>query len=197
MLEFLNRLRNFDPKKLTPAQIALGIVAIIVVLAVLNFILNLANTLLPFILVGAALYFGYNWLSSRSEAMPQRKSRNQRVVEEAEKARGVVQTTAVMSEEASDTVDERYQDVQEVARNAPVANLTDHETSESEEERRLRVEQVVNPETGFKEPNISRLIEQEEEKLRDMDKVNDDVLAQIEERRRRLLSQKGNDESSS
>jgi hypothetical protein len=59
--------QTFDPKKITPQQAIIGILVLVVVLGVFNFILNLANTLLPFVIGGAALYFGYQWLTSRSE----------------------------------------------------------------------------------------------------------------------------------
>ncbi len=65
-------------------------------------------------------------------------------------------------------------------------NEAEEVTVEVAEEDNLVVKQVVNPETGFKEPDITRLIEHEEAKLKEADKVNDDIMAQIEARRKRL-----------
>lgn len=173
MLDILNRIRKFDPRELTPAQIALGVVALIVVLAVLNFILSLANTLLPIALIGGAVYFGYRWMNSRSEALPEQKSKSQKVVEEAANNRQKAQQKAepervVMTVEDDTRADAAAQEA-------------------TEAKKPLMVEQQINPETGFKEPNIERLVEKEQEKMAEMDRVNDDVMAQIEARRKRLL----------
>jgi hypothetical protein len=66
------------------------------------------------------------------------------------------------------------------------------ETSpQDESDEKLVVKQIVNPETGFKEPDIARLIEHEEAKLKEADQVNDAVLAQIEARRKRLQNKGG------
>ena len=59
------------------------------------------------------------------------------------------------------------------------------------EDEKLVVKQIINPETGFKEPDISRLIEREEQKLKEIDRNNEEVLSQIEQRRRRLLGKDG------
>lgn len=176
MQNLIRRLLSIDPRKLTPAQIALILIGVIVVLAVLNFLLSLATTLIPLVVIGAAVYFGYRWLSSRSEALPEQKSRGEQIVEEAEANRQAArQKTATATEQVSVPMQ--------------ATALADDEP----QQRNLRVEQVVNPETGFAEPNIERLIAEEERKLQEVDQVNDDVLAQIEARRKRLLG-KADDE---
>lgn len=184
MQNLIRRLLNFDPRKLTPAQIALIVIGVIVALAVLNFLLSLANALLPVILVGALGYFGYRWLSSRSEELPaqKRQSRSEQVVAEAEdnrknarrQAEAPAQVQVVAPQAAADS--------------AP-ANATLEPDQDQDEQRNLQVEQVVNPDTGFKEPNIERLIAEEERKLKEIDENNEDVLSQIEARRKRLLGQ--------
>jgi hypothetical protein len=177
MLDFINRVRNFDYRDLTPTQIVLGIAALVVGLWIVAQVVNLVLTLAPIAIAGLALYFVYQWLSSRSEDLPEEatKSKAQAKVDEAlaniEKAESAQQSEAT-----------------EAAARATVA-------TEDTPERRLEVEQVVNPETGFKEPNISRLIEREEEKMREQDKITDEVMAQIEARRKRLLEQRNKEDS--
>ena len=185
MQNFIRRLINFDPRKLTPAQIDLIVIGIVVALAVLNFLLSLANTLLPIVLIGAIGYFGYRWLSSRSEELPpeQRQSRSERVVAEAENNRKPTRRKQDQVTVETSTESTRAQATQ----NTPTQY-------EEDSERNLQVEQVVNPETGFKEPNIERLIAEEERKLKEIDESNEDVLAQIEARRKRLLNQSDDDQ---
>ena len=148
MLDFINRVRNFDYRELTPTQIVLGIAALIIGLWLVAQVVNLVLGLAPIAIAGLALYFIYQWLSSRSEDLPEEatKSKAQAKVDEAlanvERAEASQQSEAVQA--------------------ATQASATDDTP-----ERRLEVEQVVNPETGFKEPNIERLIEREQEKLRE------------------------------
>ncbi len=175
MLDFINRIRNFDYRDLTPTQIVLGVAALIIGLWLVAQVVNLVLALAPIAIAGLALYFVYQWLSSRSEDLPDeaKMSNAQAKVDEAlanvERAKTAQQTEAA-SQAASMTTD----------------------TPES----RLQVEQIVNPETGFKEPNIERLIEREEEKLREQEKITDDIMAQIEARRKRLFEQQGDNDDS-
>lgn len=155
MFNLLNRIRNFDIRKITPTQIVLGVIAVIIILAILNFFISLANALLPIAVLGLIAYFGYRWLSSRSPAEV--------------KTTMAQQTQTVSRQEA----------------------MLEPESDEVVAERRMKIEQIVNPETGFKEPDITRLMAEEEERLRKADEVNDQIMAQIEARRRRL--QKGDE----
>ena len=68
MFELFNRLRNFDIRKITPVQMIIGVVAAVIVLGVLNFVLQIANTLLPIAIIAVLAYFGYQWLSSRQDS---------------------------------------------------------------------------------------------------------------------------------
>ncbi len=157
MFNFINRLRNFDIKKITPVQVAIGIVVAVVVLGVLNFLLSLANTLLPLLLGGAALYLGYQWLTSRSEDVD-------------------AKLNAIKREEAL-----------EKAKTAPESKTKPVTQAHEERVSRLSVEQLENPETGIKETNMQLLLEREEALKKAEDEVKQNVQAQIEERRKRLL----------
>lgn len=175
ILNIWNRVRKFDPSKLTPIQIIVGIAGGIVVLWViaqaLAFLLNFLFMLMIPALVIVVAYFAWTLMRSRSEDIPEemKKSEKEKSVEEA-----IANVKAALSAE----------------------NLSDEaETNTAqeveEEEVPLAIAQVVNPETGFKEPDIERLIEHEEQKLKDADKVNEDILSQIEARRKRLLGKNG------
>jgi membrane protein implicated in regulation of membrane protease activity len=193
MLDFINRVRKFDPRKLTPMQIIVGAAMVIVGLFVLFKIIQLAFTLLPIALGVLVIYVAYRWLSSRSEDIPEEatKSRNQKMVDEA-----LENVKAAASGLLGSKDEEKEPEAAEAAEVVVVDEMeldTEDEAiaveeAEEDEHFNLSIEQVVNPETGFKEPDISRLIEREEEKLKEADRVNDDVLSQIEERRRRLLN---------
>ncbi len=172
-----NRIRKFDPRRLTPMQIILGIATAIIALwlvgVVLNAIMAIFNFLVPVAIVVVAGYFGYQWLSNRAARMPEQvstKSKKERVVEDA-----VANVEAAESE---------------------TQFIVEETVSESveEEDDPLVIKQVVNPETGFKEPDIARLIEREEAMLKEADEVNDSVMSQLEARRRRLLGQEGEDQ---
>ncbi len=162
-----NRIRKFDPRKLTPMQIVLGVATAIIVIwligVVLQAIMAIFNFLVPVAILTIVGYFGYQWLRSRAENLPDdvQKSKQEREVE-----------AAVANVEAA-------------ASGQPITI----EESEEAADDPLVVKQVVNPETGFKEPDIARLIEREESMLKEADEVNDAVMSQIEARRRRLLGQ--------
>ena len=176
MLKFINRIRKFDVRKLSPLQMVVaaagGIIVLWVIAQLLSLLLTILNFIMPIAASILAAYLAYNWFSSRSEDIPEeaKKSKDEKLVEEA---LATVQA----------------------AQSGEILNLEEEEQEDDEvyEERtyNMEVAQIVNPETGFKEPDISRLIEREQEKLKEADKVNDDVLSQIEERRRRLREKKG------
>lgn len=160
LMNMWNRIRKIDLRKLTPVQIVLGIAAAIVALWLVSQVVGLLLSLLPLAALVLIGYFGFRWLSSRSEDIPEEATRSR-------KAR---------------TVDEAVANVS-AAEEGQVTR-----TDETEDDA-LTVKQIVNPETGFKEPDISRLVEREEEKLREADRINDEVMSQLEERRARLLAQ--------
>lgn len=176
------RLKRFDFRELTFTQIFFGIAGFLVALwgigLVLNFILGILNILGPLALISMVLFMGYRWSQSRAEELPDemKKSKKERAVDEA--------------------VANVQEHLKETGQDEAVSEGSRIEVSEAEEvlvetaeADNLIVKQIVNPETGFKEPDISRLIEHEEAKLKDADKVNDDIMAQIEARRKRLKNQ--------
>ncbi|QPC83491.1 hypothetical protein G4Y79_03660 [Phototrophicus methaneseepsis] len=163
MLELLNRIRNFDYRKLTPTQIIIGIAVTIIALWLLSQLVSLLTSLVPIAILVLILYFGFRMLNNRSEA--------------AEDAA------------ATRTADDNVRTVE-----ATVTDVADTETMPAEEAaaaeeefhvRRLRVEPKVNPKTGLPEADLSRLEELEQQ----TEKVTDDVMAQIEARRRRLMGE--------
>jgi len=189
-MNFVKRIREFDYRNMTPLQIVAAIAGVIVAIWLIVQIINLALTLAPLAIAGGALYFLYRWLSSRSEDIPAEasKSRKERAVEEALENVAAAKATQAGEIVESEVVVERVvesTDESESEEEIPMPETTQNEN--------LGVQQIINPDTGFKEPDISRLIEQEEEKLKEADRVNDEVLAQIEARRRKLRGQQ-NDE---
>lgn len=181
-LNVWERLKRFDFRELTATQIFFGIAGFIVALWAigwaLSLILGILNFIAPVALVAMALFMGYRWSQSRAEDLPDelKKSKKERKVDEA--------------------VANVQEHLKETGQDEAVNEGSRIEVSEAEEvvvemaeEDNLVVKQIVNPETGFKEPDITRLIEHEESKLKEADKVNDDIMAQIEARRNRLKKQ--------
>jgi len=176
-----DRLKRFDFKELTFTQIFFGITGILVALwifgQILSFILGILNIVGPLALVSMVLFMGYRWSQSRAEDLPDemKKSKKQRKVDEA---LANVQANLDDSKQADTSDDNRIE-----------VSQAEEVTVEIAEEDNLVVKQIINPETGFKEPDLSRLIEYEEAKLKEADQVNDDIMAQIEARRNRLKNQ--------
>src|SRR5690348_12686828 len=89
LLNIWDRVRKFDPRSLTPAQIIVGIAAILVAVwgigLAMSAIMWLLNIIMPFALLVVAGYFGYNWLKSRNENLPAEamKSDKEKRVDEA------------------------------------------------------------------------------------------------------------------
>jgi heme/copper-type cytochrome/quinol oxidase subunit 1 len=163
MMNFLRRISRIDLRKLTPTQIALGILGIIVILAVLNFVLSLAQTLLPIAALALVAYLGYQWLTSRDN--------NKTMVD-------------TIAEEKTAGADSQVQTVVESKTQTATQNSTEDMQAASQ---RLGVEQVTNPETGFKEADLARLEAEEKQRLVDKKAEEDAIQAQLEERRKRLL----------
>lgn len=186
LLNLWQRIRAFNFRELSTTQIVVGVTGLIVVLwliaQLLSFIAGLLNIVAPIAIIAMIAYFGYSFLRSRSEDIPDaaRKSQRERDVEDA-----------VAAYQANlDNLDPVV-DIDNAATVAVIDADTleqSTETSDSDSDD-LAIKQIVNPETGFKEPDISRLIEHEEQKLKEATQVNDDIMAQIEARRKRLQNQ--------
>ena len=176
-LDMWKRVRSIKWRELEPWQIVLIIVGALVAIYL---IVQIVQTLfLPAIALGV-IYAAYQFLTSRSEDIPDeaKKSRRQRNVEEAvknvEAAKSGEVLTAVEAAEANleDKLDEAPDESDAFTEEESTANLI--------------VKQVVNPDTGFKEPDIARLIDLEEKRLAETDKATEDIMAQLEARKRRL-----------
>lgn len=182
ILTVWERIKRFDFRELTFTQIFFGITGILVALwivgQILSFILGILNIIGPLALLSMVLFMGYRWSQSRVEELPDemKKSKKEREVDEA---------IANVQQHLKDTGQEEDADED----NRIEVSQAEEVVVEQSEEDNLLIKQVVNPETGFKEPDITRLIEHEEEKLKEADKVNDDIMAQIEARRNRLKNQ--------
>lgn len=200
-------------KNLTPAKVLLGIAAVIIIIAIVNFLVNLANMLLPFAIGAVILYFGYQWMTSRNEDQAikqqmQQQTKTAQTDQQENSVRSVVDairssitgsdddadadesvTVTVESDQAvttEDTIGEAE---------APAERLKTDDTTEDDDSlanmvinnrhNSMKVPEVVNPKTGLREPDISRLEEQEKQDA----EVTDAVLSQLEERRRRLLGE--------
>lgn len=204
MFDLINRLRQIDFRELTPMQIAVLVAGVIIGVWLIGQVLALLASLLPIAIAIIVLYFGFQWLTSESDEIPTeaKQTRQQRTVNEAiqnvlnfrnnnnaeEKEKEKPQAAAQATPQASPAVT-----VSNLFGQTPqeeVAEVPEEEVQAEEPKFNLSVEQIVNPETGFKEPNISRLIEQEEEKLKQMDQEADEIMSQLEARRQRLLNQR-------
>jgi hypothetical protein len=185
ILNIWDRLRKFDPRNLTPAQIIVGIAAILVgfwaIGLAMSAIMWLLNIIMPFALLTVAGYFGYNWLKSRSENLPAEamKSDKEKRVE-----------AAMANVEAVKRGEDPSQKAKTVNVLEDEATMIEASPADDSDDK-LVIKQIINPETGFKEPDIARLVEHEEAKLKEIDKVNDAVLSQIEARRKRLQNKGG------
>ncbi len=184
ILNVWERVKRFDFQELTATQIFFGIAGFLVALWaigwVLSFILGILNFLGPLALISMVLFMGYRWSQSRADSIPDemKKSKKERDVEEA---------VANVQAHLKETGQEEAEAVDSGSRIE--VDEAEEVTVQAAEEDNLIVKQIVNPETGFKEPDITRLIEHEEAKLKEADKVNDDIMAQIEARRKRLKNQ--------
>lgn len=163
------RITEFDPKKVTPTQIVIGIIVFIVALALINFVLSLAQALLPVAVLALLVYLGYQWLSSR-DPQEDKVVKPGRVQQEATEDDSQAQTTLGEALEAR------------------------QKTEADEAARRLRVEQVANPDTGFMEADLARLEAEEQARLAQKEADERAIQEQLEERRRRLL--KGDEDAS-
>ena len=184
ILNVWERIKRFDFRELTFTQIFFGITGILVALwlmgQLLSFILGILNIIGPLALISMVLFMGYRWSRSRAEELPDdlTKSKKEREVEEA-----VATVQAHLKETGQDVEEDGDVD------NRIEVDESEEVTVEVAEEDNLIIKQIVNPETGFKEPDITRLIEHEEAKLKEADKVNEDIMAQIEARRKRLKNE--------
>lgn len=171
------RVRSIKWRELEPWQIVLIVVGALVAIYLVIQIVRLL--FLPAIALGV-IYAAYQFLTSRSEDIPDemKKSRRQRNVEEAVKNVEAAKSGEVLTavEAAESNLEDKLDEVPD----------EEDVFVETESTANLIVKQVVNPETGFKEPDINRLIDLEEKRLAEADKTTEDIMAQLEARKRRL-----------
>ena len=193
-------------------------VATLAALAVMGTIFQLIQTILPFLIVGAGVYAGYRWVLSDTAAPTADEVEEQArgLFSRFRKTKDAVETTmkvgAVLSDlqgkaTGTSTESDKSDVVQGkvVAKAEPVADdqsASEEDVAEVEATLNKIKQSIESDEDGEIEfndrdvviskddvvtPDISRL----EEKEKEIPQVTDNVLSQIEERRRRL--QEGRD----
>ena len=196
-------------------KLVLITIATIAALAVMSFIVQFIQTVLPFVIVAAGVFAGYKWVLSDTAAPTAdeveeqarglfsrfRKSKDAvektmkvgavisdlqekfdgkdedvvkgEVVTKAETVEPVAEAQVVAEEEVEDDTDETEQVLNEIKQSVE---------SDPEGQIEFKDGDVVISKDDLVQPDTSRL----EEKAKEEPKVTDNVLSQIEERRRRL-----------
>jgi len=95
-MNLLKRITEFDYRKLTPVQIVIGLITVVVVLSIVQFLLNLATTLLPLVILGVLAYFGFRYFTTDRD--------KDEVVEATNTTQNVSQTTNTQEDSISTTV---------------------------------------------------------------------------------------------
>ena len=193
-------------------KLIIVVIATIAALAVMSTIVQLVQAVLPFVIVAAGVYAGYRWVLSDSAAPTAdeveeqarglfsrfRKTKDavettmkvgsvindltgQSDSKDEKKEEDVVQGQAVKKEEEAESVDEVEEDAEEQVEEA-LSEIKESMESNPEGEIEFKDRDVVISKDDVVQPDTSRL----EEKEKEEPKINDNVLAQIEERRRRL-----------
>lgn len=197
-------------------KLVIVVIATIAALALMNVAVQLITTILPFLIVAGGVYAGYRWVLSDTAAptadeveeqakglfarfrrtkeaaetvvkvgsMMNDLSGKSQTKEKKEKA-DVVQGQVLTQKAEAPVVEVEAEEPAEVVNSSPPVAVTP-DTNEDEETRDGPVEfkdkDVLIDSKDFLQPDTSRL----EEKEKEVPKVTDDVLSQIEERRRRL-----------
>lgn len=170
--------------KITPVKVFLGLAFFIIAVNLLGLILGIFQALLPFAVIAVVGYYGYQFLqSSRGQELLQnaRKTAEQSApVIQGETVKTKAQTSDKQTVERVESAATRLEDI------ATGEAGTETDAAEESPASRLTVPEKVNPETGLAEPDLERLMEKEQQKLNEANKVNDNVLAQLEARKKRL-----------
>ncbi|MGB1286883.1 MAG: hypothetical protein ACPG7F_10150 [Aggregatilineales bacterium] len=177
-LDFESIIERFT-RNLTPAKIIIGILVLVIALAVLNFLVGLATTLLPIAVLAIVAYFGYQWLNSRTDTLLSGRTEKQAVETEADhamKADVTRQDDAAIADTAHKLSVEAQDSSSDVISGA-VFSKNDS----------MKIPPKINEKTGLPEADISRLEQAEQESV----EITDSVMAQLAERRKRLLGEDG------
>jgi uncharacterized membrane protein len=162
MFDLINRIRNFDVRKVTPVQWVMVVIGVIVALWVLNTLISIAISLMPVVVIGVVVFLAYRVLSSRAE-----------------------DTRDIQQEKREENIQQAASSTQRAAQQVNTVMAT--KVDKVEDSTRLSADAAVNPATGFTEVDLTRLAEKEETILKQSQPDADEVARQLEERRKRLL----------
>ncbi len=200
-------------------KLVIVVLATLAALAVMSTMVQLIQTILPFLIVGAGIYAGYRWVLSDAPAPTSEEVEEQArgVFSRFRGAKKAVETTMKVGDALADLGEtaepkerrrrrqtkapaepkpaETVQRAEAPAEAAPAVKATRAEKAEQVKQTldsdpkgaiEFKDQDVVISNDDIILPDISRL----EEKEKEAPKVTNNVLAQIEERRRRLESGK-------
>ena len=166
--------------------IAIGTLA---ALAVMGILMQLIQTVLPFLIVAAGLYIGYRWVLSDSAAptADEVEEQTRGFFSRFRRTKQAVETTmkagAVINELKPEKKPRRRRQADAVIP-SQAAEVQDKSDTAAEGKIEFKDGDVIISKDDLVQPDISRL----EEKEKETPQVNNSVRAQIEERRRRLQS---------
>ncbi|MCY4071294.1 MAG: hypothetical protein OXG60_08335 [Chloroflexi bacterium] len=195
-------------------KLLIVILGTLAALAVMSTMVQLIQTVLPFLIIGTGIYIGYRWALSDAEAPTadevqeqargwfDRFRRSKQAVETTVKVGAALQEAGEKADKVRKTADAVVAGEVSKVRSAKAPGdeaAAQDEAGEAGQAAKVRqVKAALKSEAGgaieFKDrdvviskddvvqPDISRL----EEKEKEEPEVNDNVMAQIEERRRRL-----------
>lgn len=195
-------------------KLVIVVLATLAALAVMSTMVQLIQTVLPFLIIGSGIYVGYRWALSDAEAPTadevqeqargwfHRFRKSKQAVETTVKVGAALQEVGEKADKVRETADAVIAGEARKAESAKApANEAAVENDRKEAQQDAQVRQakaalksdpggaiefkdrdVVISEDDVVQPDISRL----EEKEKEEPQVNDNVMAQIEERRRRL-----------
>ena len=205
-----------DLDKQKVIKLVIVALATLAALAVMSTLVQLIQTILPFLIVGAGIYVGYRWALGDAPAPTADEVEEQArgIFSRFRRTKNAVETTMKVGDALGDLAGSSQQkssrrrkansvvegEASASAETAPAAEVPG-EDDKQEEKREEKVSQLKqsldsNPEGAIEfqdrdvvisaddlvQPDTSRL----EEKEKEVPKVTNNVLAQIEERRRRL-----------
>jgi hypothetical protein len=176
MEELLRKIRGLRFKELTGTEIAIALIAVLVAFWAIGFVINIIQTVLPFVILALLAYVGLNVLRSRGKDTDE----------------AIISVRA--EQKAKERQERRAESVPRVVRAEPIAaeKLADPIAKPLEsEELVVKVAPRINPDTGLAEADISRLEEREQELLKEAKQTNSDIQAQIEARKKRLMGGEG------
>ena len=180
-------------------KLVIIVIGTLAALAVMGILMQLIQTVLPFLIVAAGVYVGYRWVLSDSAAptADEVEEQTRGLFSRFRKTRQAVETT-VKAGAALNELQNKPEKKQRRRRRADAAKAEDKSAAEAQQKVIAEIKQTLenSPESQieFEDgdviiskddlalPDISRL----EEKEKEEPQVNNSVRAQIEERRRRL-----------